>query len=226
MAQRDPTNPLRYVILGGGPAGLSCAENLRAAGFTGEIVVVSRENSLPYDRTLISKDLSNGDPSSWSMRTEEFLEKHEIIYLLNKTVFSVIPEMKNVVCADGDHIQYDKLCVATGSQAIRPKIENIQAINVHFLRSTDIYKLYHTLLPGTYDMKTLQTKLKSGKFNKVVVVGGGFISNEVIANLRKNYPDMDLHMVFSEESPACKLGPEIGEYLYVKHTDNKVTIHD
>jgi NAD(P)H-nitrite reductase large subunit len=65
------------------------------------------------------------DSSNWALRSKEFLEKHEIIYLLKKTVFSVIPEMQNVVCADGDHIQYDKLCIATGSQADRPKIENI-----------------------------------------------------------------------------------------------------
>ena len=29
LTKRDPNNPLNYVIIGGGPAGLNCAETLR-----------------------------------------------------------------------------------------------------------------------------------------------------------------------------------------------------
>ncbi len=35
MAKRDKNNHTHFVILGGGPAGLTCAETLRQSGFTG-----------------------------------------------------------------------------------------------------------------------------------------------------------------------------------------------
>jgi apoptosis-inducing factor 3 len=37
MAKRDPSNTTKYVIVGGGAAGLNCAETLRQSGYTGEI---------------------------------------------------------------------------------------------------------------------------------------------------------------------------------------------
>jgi cation diffusion facilitator CzcD-associated flavoprotein CzcO len=37
MATRDPNNHTKMVIVGGGAAGLNCAETLRQSGFTGEI---------------------------------------------------------------------------------------------------------------------------------------------------------------------------------------------
>jgi NADPH-dependent 2,4-dienoyl-CoA reductase/sulfur reductase-like enzyme len=43
------------VIVGGGPAGLNAAETLRQSGFTGQITVICSEDSLPYDRTNITK---------------------------------------------------------------------------------------------------------------------------------------------------------------------------
>ena len=38
-----------------GPAGVVCAQTLRVEGFLGEIVIVTKENYLPYDRTKLSK---------------------------------------------------------------------------------------------------------------------------------------------------------------------------
>lgn len=35
MAKRDPLNPTKFVIIGGGPAGLNCSETLRQSNFTG-----------------------------------------------------------------------------------------------------------------------------------------------------------------------------------------------
>lgn len=42
-----------------GPASLVCAETLRQEGFTGKIVLVTRETALPYDRIKLSKVCCN-----------------------------------------------------------------------------------------------------------------------------------------------------------------------
>lgn len=46
----------RFVIIGGGPAGLSAAETLRQSGFEGDITIISSEEASPYDRTILSKN--------------------------------------------------------------------------------------------------------------------------------------------------------------------------
>ena len=59
-----------------GPATVACAETLRQEGFKGRIVLVSRENDLPYDRPKLSKV---GVP------------RHEVWYVYDKiSIFSLI----------------------------------------------------------------------------------------------------------------------------------------
>ena len=74
MVKRDPSNMTRMLIIGGGAAGLSCAETLRQCNFTGEIKVISNENVLPYDRVELSKQLASGDLSKFMMRSSDFLD--------------------------------------------------------------------------------------------------------------------------------------------------------
>ena len=55
MCKRDPSNKRKFIIVGGGPAGLSAAETLRQNGYTGEIVILSKDQYVPYDRTMLTK---------------------------------------------------------------------------------------------------------------------------------------------------------------------------
>jgi apoptosis-inducing factor 3 len=48
------------VIIGGGAAGNSAAETLRNQGFGGKIYLISKENSIPYDRPKLSKSFLAG----------------------------------------------------------------------------------------------------------------------------------------------------------------------
>ena len=115
LAKRDPDNKTHFVIIGGGPAGLNCAETLRQSGFTGQITVLSKEEMIPYDRTLLSKALPVGDPNKWVLRPEEYLNNADIDYKLKTSVFSVNTKVKKVITTRGKHIYYDKLLIASGS---------------------------------------------------------------------------------------------------------------
>lgn len=57
MVKPDPSDKRNFVIIGGGPSGLSAAETLRQVGYTGKITIISAEKNLPYDRTILSKAL-------------------------------------------------------------------------------------------------------------------------------------------------------------------------
>ena len=73
LAKRDPNDKRRYVIIGGGPAGLFCAETLRQSNYTGEVLVISAEDIVPYDRTLLTKALPQADGTKLKLRSDEFL---------------------------------------------------------------------------------------------------------------------------------------------------------
>jgi heterodisulfide reductase subunit A-like polyferredoxin len=50
MSKRDTRDERLFVIIGGGAAGYSAAQTLREDGFTGQLVLITSENRLPYDR--------------------------------------------------------------------------------------------------------------------------------------------------------------------------------
>jgi nitrite reductase/ring-hydroxylating ferredoxin subunit len=101
MAKRDPENKLRFVIIGGGPASLSCAETLRQAGFTGEIVIHCDEPYVAYDRTLLSKNISV-DLNQIKLRDEIFLKTYDIDYRPNSKVIGIENVKKIIKLKNGD----------------------------------------------------------------------------------------------------------------------------
>ena len=101
LAKRDPNDKRRYVIIGGGPAGLNCAEALRQSNFTGEIVVISAEDMVAYDRTLLTKVIATGDASKFKIRSDDFLKNADIDFKLSTRADSVDVKAKTVTLSDG-----------------------------------------------------------------------------------------------------------------------------
>src|SRR5689334_15306904 len=50
-----------FVIIGGGAAGALAAQTLRQEGFAGRVLILDRENRVPYDRTVLSKYFLSGE---------------------------------------------------------------------------------------------------------------------------------------------------------------------
>src|SRR5436305_776526 len=61
----------RIVIVGGSQAGVNAAEALRARGHEGEIVLVSAERELPYDRPPLSKQALRDGPMADQLLLKE-----------------------------------------------------------------------------------------------------------------------------------------------------------
>jgi len=157
----------RVVIVGGGHGGFQMAASLRADGFAGEILLVSDEPGLPYQRPPLSKAfLKHGDAARLDLRPSKFFDDNTISLMPQTRVTGIDPDGKHIATSDGKEIRYDHLVLATGSRNARPPIANLDLKNVLSLRNLA-------------DAAELRTRLSAAR--NVLVVGGGFIGMEFAA---------------------------------------------
>jgi len=87
MSKRNKDDKRKYVIIGGGPAALSCAETLRQNNYTGELTLISEDEYLPYNRTSLTKEiLASSDIKDILLRNKEFYDKYDIKFVSNSKV--------------------------------------------------------------------------------------------------------------------------------------------
>jgi 3-phenylpropionate/trans-cinnamate dioxygenase ferredoxin reductase subunit len=190
------------VIIGGGAAGTAAAETLRSRGFKGTITMIDPDEDAPYDRARLSKDLLAGtvSPDRLRLRPPGFYAQHGIRRLVDAAT-SLDPEVCSVSLLSGARISYDALILATGAQALRPRIPGAELAHVHVLRSLCDYRALDRDLAAAH---------------RVVIAGASFIGMETAAALRLR--DKAVTVVAPEMIPFCHvLGPTIGASLMRLH---------
>ena len=82
----EPAEPARkpdgrtFVIVGAGAAGAVAAQTLRETGFDGRLVMLDRQNRVPYDRTVLSKYYLSGEQNAEKspLQSQSFYRQHRI----------------------------------------------------------------------------------------------------------------------------------------------------
>jgi NADPH-dependent 2,4-dienoyl-CoA reductase/sulfur reductase-like enzyme/nitrite reductase/ring-hydroxylating ferredoxin subunit len=195
------STPERIVIIGGGAAGVACAEALRAEGHTGSITIISGEGSDPVDRPNLSKDyLAGSAPEEWVyLRSEEALREHDIAFIAAPA--SRIDRDRHVIAVGQGEVPWDALLVATGCEPIRLPIDGAALPHVKTLRTLADSKAI--IAAVTKDMP-------------VVVIGASFIGLEVAASLRAR--GVGVTVVGPETTPLARvLGDEVGRFVQRLH---------
>ena len=108
------------VIVGGGAAALAAAEMLRREQYNGRLVMISADDSAPYDRPNLSKDFLAGTaPADWiPLKSPDFYTALKIELLLNARVAAIHAQDNEVILEDGTTYNYDSLLLATGADQI------------------------------------------------------------------------------------------------------------
>lgn len=206
----QPSNPPDqrcFLIAGAGAASTAAAENLRALGFTGRLVTISRESETPYDRPALSKEFLSGEVGldMLPLRPPEFWEQHRIERRTEEIV-DIKPAEHQVVFSNGESIAYDRLLLATGGTPNKLEVPGADLGNIFTLRSeADAKKILQAAQPGV----------------RTVIIGGSFIGMEVAASFA--HRQLPVTVVIRESVPFERaLGPEVGRILQNWHEAHAV----
>lgn len=207
VATPSVTGPDAVVIVGGGAAGVACAEALRAEGHRGSITIVAGEGSDPVDRPNLSKDfLAGSAPEEWAyLRSAGDLAGRDIA-LVDGPATAIDRDARTVRTAGGRELRYDAMLLATGAEPVRLELPGADLPHVHTLRTLA-------------DSKAIAGA--AGKGTKVVVIGASFIGLEVAAALRAR--DAEVTVVGPEAVPLARvLGDEVGAFVRRVHEKHGV----
>ena len=208
MTQRDTKDERLFVIVGAGAAGYAAAQTLREDGFTGRLVLTTRENHLPYDRPNLSKEYlqGNAEPASLPLRPDDFFAEHNIEVVRGREIERIDAAKKSIDFADGASLLCDALLLATGGEPRKLPFQTEQQENVFVLRSYA-------------DCDTIIAAAEKGK--RAVIIGGSFIGMEVASSL--TIRGCEVTVVAPDDVPFKKiLGAEIGRLFQKVHEQNGV----
>ncbi len=179
-------HPQSVVIVGAGHAGGTAAALLRQQGFTGSIVLIGEEASVPYQRPPLSKGYLKGDADAESLKlkTDGFYHDAKITLRLGAAVTGIDRAAKMVMLEGGGGVPYDALVLATGSRARKLPVIGAHLENIHELRNLA-------------DAEALKAAIEPGR--RLLVIGGGYVGLEVAASARA----LGAEVVIVEREARC-----------------------
>ena len=159
---------VRYVIIGSGVTGLAAIEGIRSLDADGEITVISDDPYGYYSRPGLAYYLT-GELSEKQLypKSKDDIQNLGVNWV-NTQVRAIRPQDCSVLLQDGNRIEYDRLLLATGSQASMVRLPGAD-------------------LKGVVKLDTLQDVReilqRTRKTRRAVVVGGGITALEIVEGL-------------------------------------------
>jgi 3-phenylpropionate/trans-cinnamate dioxygenase ferredoxin reductase component len=198
------------VIIGAGVAGGNAAATLRQEGFTGPVVLISREPGVPFGRPPLSKTYlrSEEDLEAWYVRPPGWYADHDVELRDGAGVVAVDPDAHAVTLDSGEELGYQKALIATGGRNRRLRLPGTDLPGIHYLRTVaECDSIKREAVPG----------------RRAVVVGMGFIGCEVAASLTQL--GVQVTAVFPGQTPLERvLGGKVGALIGAIHRANGVEL--
>jgi 3-phenylpropionate/trans-cinnamate dioxygenase ferredoxin reductase component len=200
----------QFVIVGASLAGAKAAEELRARGFDGRVILVGAESERPYERPALTKDYLRGESEREKVyvHPSDFYEQHEIELLTGAAVAGIDSASSIITLDGGRELAYDRLLLSTGAEPRRISVPGAELAGVHYLRTLA-------------DCDALRDRLDAG--GHVAVVGAGWIGSEFAASARQR--GLEVTLIDPLALPNERIfGPEIGGFYRDVHARHGVEL--
>ncbi len=201
----------RVAIVGMSLAGLRAAETLRRLGYEREIVAVSAEEHLPYDRPPLSKEfLTAGRAFEDMALRRDGVDELNLEWRLRTRATSLDLAARVVALDDGGSVGYDNLIIATGAtpRALPASVCDPSLGGVHSLRTIE-------------DARAIRDGIENE--DRICVIGAGFIGAEVAAACRTRGAGVTL--LEAQAQPMIRgLGATLGAVCAQLHRDHGVDL--
>lgn len=173
---------MRYLILGSGVAAISAIEAIRSVDKSGEICVVSDDPHGYYSRPGLAYYLTGEVEESllYPYRKSDFERLNIRFY--RAIARRILPAEHVVELEPAARLSYDKLLIATGSQAVPLRVAGADLKGIH--------KLDHL-----NDARAILAQARRGR--TAIVTGGGITALELAEGLATR--GMKVHYVFRSE---------------------------
>ena len=186
VRKKSKTEPchVHYVIIGGGIAGTTSAETIRAHDPEGSIAIISDEPYRLYSRIMLPKPnffLGQIPFEKIWLKKEDWYADNRIAFYSGKRAIKLNTQKKSVTLDDATVLTYEKLLIATGSYARKWPIAGAEKKGITYLRSLD-------------HAKEIMESIKTAK--RAVAIGSGFISFEMCDMLKR--AGLEVAMVMRE----------------------------
>jgi len=196
------------VVVGGGVASHRCLFDLRRHGYRGNLTLISEELYLPYDRTLLSKDMLEEDvlvePFLLSDATEYRAAGIDLHLGVKATWLDT--SQRRIGLNDGTSRPFDRLVLAVGGSPVLPPDLDVPGVLV---------------VRQAAGLDNLRRAMSAG--GRMVVIGGGFIGGEVATAAVKH--DMEVTLVEAAAQPLAPVfGEDVGQRVATLHRENGVTV--
>jgi len=167
----------KLVVVGGVAAGPKAAARARRCDPEMEIVIYQMEDEISYAGCGLPYYVSGviTERQKLISRTAGQFAQDGIKVLKHREIENIDVRNRTVTGRDlhtgeGFTDRYDRLVLATGAEAIRPKIEGLDLANVFYLRSI-------------FDADAFLERIRSEVVQNVVIAGGGFIGLDMAESL-------------------------------------------
>jgi 3-phenylpropionate/trans-cinnamate dioxygenase ferredoxin reductase subunit len=194
--------------VGNGQAGVNAAVGLRDCGYDGAIIMFGDEETWPYDRPPLSKQIleANAEPENIISKPDAAAKSIEIRCAMS--VVGIDRINRSIELSDGKSIAYDALVLATGGSARELPTLPSDNRRVFTLRTI-------------HDARKLSTALL--RVENLAILGGGWLGLEVAAAAR----EVGKSVVLLETAPricARSLPAEVALALHHIHVERGIQI--
>ena len=155
----------RIVIIGNSAASLAALEAIRRHDQTCPVTLVADETVPAYSRVMLPYFVS-GERHDLSLRSFDYYQRMGVQALLGHRALRL--EAEGLVLEDGTVLSFDRLLIATGSQAAIPEIEGVHTPGVCPLKNLADAVQIREYLPGA---------------RHAVILGGGLVCLLVVRAL-------------------------------------------